>query len=318
MKKPPSSQPLVHRAILLAAGVLAVILVLLVGYVVVFQKTLELVELPPPPLAQPWRVLPAFTISPAPGASSPPVESSTPVSTGTPSASATPRPTATSPPTATPSGGTHTLTVTSPAVSLQPFGPHTGTVSGGSSVYIHGTVTHGPSGCPPPTVSIALYPASAGSCSASGSCAGGAASVTCLNVTAGTAQYQLVTALSSSSTAGTWVAQATAGDSSGHGALSASASTTFTLTGTGGSSSSTRPAAGGTPTTVTSVTSNRPLLERVNEALRAAGSPITPTTSRYWQGRVSRGERRTFQALLDAMRWQLRNRAGIYAPRRAP
>lgn len=52
----------------------------------------------------------------------------------------------------------------------------------------------------------------------------------------------------------------------------------------------------------------RPLVERVNEALRVAGSVAEPRRSAYWQERVAKGEKTTFDDLIGGIQWRRQQR----------
>lgn len=53
---------------------------------------------------------------------------------------------------------------------------------------------------------------------------------------------------------------------------------------------------------------NVPLLARVNEALRDAGSIVDAKRSVYWQDRVARGEKTTFENLVGGIRYRIQRR----------
>jgi hypothetical protein len=52
----------------------------------------------------------------------------------------------------------------------------------------------------------------------------------------------------------------------------------------------------------------KPLIERVNEALRAAGSIVEPIRQRYWADRVAAGDKTTFEDLTNGIRFRMQNR----------
>lgn len=51
-----------------------------------------------------------------------------------------------------------------------------------------------------------------------------------------------------------------------------------------------------------------PLIRRVNEALRTAGSIVDQKRSEYWQERVMMGEKKDFLDLTNGIRWRMQNR----------
>lgn len=225
MEKPRVLHPLVHRAILVVAGVFMVVLVFLVGYIVALQQATELAVLPTSPPGQSRRILPAFTVSPTAGPLFP-----TPVPTATP----TPTPTPTPP---TP----HTVTINDISVSLDPYGGGVDEVpapaaGGTTTLYVHGSASHNTACTPigtPIAYTLEVYPAADGSCAASSHCITGSF-VSAVQCPAGTnpesARFQFHVTLSSVISTGSWVARATVNDQDGSGA-SASASHTFTLGG---------------------------------------------------------------------------------------
>lgn len=50
-----------------------------------------------------------------------------------------------------------------------------------------------------------------------------------------------------------------------------------------------------------------PLIRRVNEALRAAGAPVIPKISEYYQQRVLNGDKRDFLDLMNAVKYRMVN-----------